>query len=177
MKTRTRFLMLDNVPTLPSLYYTWQSSWKAQVLHLQVLAGRPSILKPCPQRNPNHHNNTRQSTFSLLLSHFEHAWELLTLPLKLQKWIITLFLNFWGICSTPKLRIWIKFYVEVHLFSSVPSWNPPDVQQREENHQWTSEWDFEQDDGFFRIKICKKLLYNLIIISKNRLKVNNVRSY
>lgn len=130
MKTRTRFLMLDNLPTLPSLYYTWQSSWKAQVLHLQVLAGRPSILKPCPQRNPNHHNNTRQSTFSLFLSHFEHAWELLTLPLKLQKWIITLFLNFWGICSTPKLRIWTKFYVEVHLFSSVPSWNPPDVQQK-----------------------------------------------
>lgn len=108
MKTRTRFLMLDNVPTLPSLYYTWQSSWKAQVLHLQVLAGRPSILKPCPQRNPNHHNNTRQSTFSLLLSHFEHAWELLTLPLKLQKWIITLFLNFWGICSTPKLRAYLN---------------------------------------------------------------------
>lgn len=36
--------MLDKLPTLPSLYYTWQSSWKAQVLPLQVLAGTPSQL-------------------------------------------------------------------------------------------------------------------------------------
>lgn len=155
MKHHTPFLMLDKVPTLPSLYYTWQSSWKAQVLHLQVLAEMPSILKPCPQRNPNHHNNPKQSTFSLLLSHFEHAWELLTLPLKLQKWIIAPFLNFWGIYPTPKLRIWTNIRLKSIYSLQRHHGDHQTYSRRGENHQWLSEWDFERDDGFFRIKIYK----------------------
>lgn len=167
MKNHTPFLMLDKVPTLPSLYYTWQSSWKAQVLHLQVLAGMPSILKPCPQRNPNHHNNPRQSTFSLLLSPYSSS----NAP-KMNN------------CPLSKLLGHISHSQAAYL-NQFLGWSPFilfSTTMESTRHTAEGEGGIINDiqnetlNGMMdSSENLQKLLYNLIIISKTGLKGNNVR--